>query len=69
MISEVDMEDMKPEIEVVCIKENEDGSADCVINLNTAAMKYLLNFAFVSTLKTAIAEGKLLTLKDGDAPT
>jgi hypothetical protein len=28
------------------------------------ATKYLLNFAFIGVLKTAIAEGKLLTPKD-----
>lgn len=66
MISEVDMEDMKPEIEVVCVKENDDGSADCILNMNPAAIKYLLNFAFVSTLKTAIAEGKLYTSKESN---
>ena len=66
MISEVDMEDMKPEIEVVCVKENDDGSADCILNMNPAAIKYLLNFAFVSTLKTAISEGKLYTSKESN---
>ena len=69
MISEVDINDMQPEIEVTMVKENEDGSADCTLNLNPPALRYLLNFAFVSTLKAAISEGKRYTPKDEDAST
>jgi len=64
MISEVDIKDMQPEIEVVVVKENEDGSADCTINLNAPALKFLLNFAFVATLKEAIKQGKEYTPKE-----
>jgi hypothetical protein len=63
MISEVDIRDFDY-INVETVKENEDGSCDCTINMGPLATKYLLNFAFIGVLKTAIAEGKLLTPKD-----
>lgn len=61
MISEVDIQDWEPRIELVTIKENEDGSADCELHLNPAALKYLINFAFVTSLKASLEEGKGLT--------
>jgi len=63
MISEVDLKDFDY-INVETVKENEDGSCDCTINMGPLATKYLLNFAFIGVLKTAIAEGKLYTPKD-----
>lgn len=63
MISEVDIRDFDY-IRVETVKENEDGSCDCTINMGPMATKYLLNFAFIGVLKTAIAEGKLYTPKD-----
>jgi hypothetical protein len=61
MISEIDIKDWEPQIEVVTIKENDDGSADCTINMNPAALKFLINFAFVSSLEDALKRGKLMT--------
>ena len=63
MISEVDIRDFDY-INVETVKENEDGSCNCNINMGPLATKYLLNFAFIGVLKTAIAEGKLYTPKD-----
>lgn len=63
MISEVDLKDFDY-INVEAVKENEDGSCDCTINMGPLATKYLLNFAFIGVLKTAIAEGKMLTPKE-----
>ena len=63
MISEVDLKDFDY-INVETVKENEDGSCDCNINMGPLATKYLLNFAFIGVLKTAIAEGKMLTPKE-----
>ena len=62
MISEVDIQDWEPRMEVTCIKENEDGSADCELHINSAALKYLVNFAFVSCLKDALKEGRGYTV-------
>lgn len=51
-------------IELEVIKENEDGSADILLkNIDSKAIEYLLNYAFVNMLKSAIAEGKLYTPK------
>jgi hypothetical protein len=58
MISEIDIQDWEPRMEVTCIKENEDGSTDCELHLNPAALKFLINFAFVTTLKSALDAGK-----------
>lgn len=63
MISEVDLKDFDY-INVETIKENDDGSCECTINMGPLATRYLLNFAFIGVLKTAIAEGKMLTPKD-----
>ena len=52
-------------IELEVIKENEDGSADILLkNLDSKAIQYLLNYAFVNMLKSAISEGKLYTPKE-----
>lgn len=63
MISEVDIKDFDY-INVETVKENDDGSCECTINMGPLATKYLLNFAFIGVLKTAIAEGKMLTPKE-----
>lgn len=63
MISEVDLRDFDY-ITVESVKENEDGSCECNINMGPLAMKYLLNFAFVAVLKEAIQDGKMYTPKD-----
>ena len=63
MISEVDLKDFDY-INVETVKENDDGSCECTINMGPLATRYLLNFAFIGVLKTAIAEGKMLTPKE-----
>lgn len=54
MISEVDIRDWEPSIEVVSITEREDGSADCELKVNAPAMKMLMGMGFSSLLKNAI---------------
>ncbi len=68
MISEVDINDWEPRMEVTMVKENEDGSADCSLKLNPPALRYLLNFAFVTTLKNAIKLGEEYTPKESMCP-
>lgn len=59
-IGPIDIEDWDY-VHVEALEENDDGSLNCQINMGPLATKYLLNFAFISVLKSAIAEGKLLT--------
>lgn len=54
MISEVDIEDMRPVIEVKHVEENEDGSAQCQISCNPAGMLLLLNFGFNALLRKGL---------------
>jgi hypothetical protein len=41
------------------ISENEDGSANVILDLDNEAREYLMNYAFIRMLKDAIAEGNL----------
>lgn len=50
---------MKIDFQVV--KENEDGSADCILDMDKDAVQVLINFGFVTMLSKAIEEGKLYT--------
>jgi hypothetical protein len=47
------------------ISENEDGSANVVLDLDNEAREYLLNYAFIRMLKDAIAEGSLYKVEEG----
>ncbi len=49
---------------VTTVKENEDGSANVVLDLDNEAREYLLNYAFIHMLKEAIEEGKKYQVKD-----
>jgi hypothetical protein len=49
---------------VTTVKENEDGSANVVLDLDNEAREYLLNYAFIHMMKDAIAEGQLYQVKD-----
>jgi hypothetical protein len=51
---------------VTTVKENEDGSANVVLDLDNEAREYLLNYAFTHMLKEAIEEGKKYQVKDSD---
>lgn len=44
--------------------ENEDGSANLVVDLDKEAKEYLMNYALVRMLKDAIAEGSLYQVKE-----
>ena len=48
------------------IKENEDGSANVVLDLDDEAREYLMNYAFIHMLKQAIDEGKLYKPEEQD---
>jgi hypothetical protein len=67
MISEVDLRDFEGvKIEVKEVKENEDGSADCILHFNSAGLRFLISYAFVNCLKDAIKEGRACTPDDDD---
>ena len=42
-------------------EENEDGSANCVINMDKQDVEHLINFAVVKLLEKGIKEGEELT--------
>jgi hypothetical protein len=46
-------------IELSEFVENEDGSANCVLEVDEAAKLYLVNVGFISMLEKAIKEYKL----------
>lgn len=48
-------------IEIECIKENEDGSADCSIFMDDEAKNYLIRYALINSLVDAIEAGKRAT--------
>ena len=48
-------------IEFKVVKENEDGSADCTLDMDKDAVQVLINFGFVTMLSKAVEEGKLYT--------
>jgi len=48
-------------IEVEAIKENEDGSADCIIHVDEEAKNFLIKYAIIASLTEAIELGKIAT--------
>lgn len=57
MISEIDIEDMgPPQIEMIQLKENEDGSAVCQIKMNPAGARILIEWGFNAMLRKAVDE-------------
>ena len=48
-------------IEVENIKENEDGSADCIIHVDEEAKNFLIKYAIIASLTEAIELGKIAT--------
>jgi hypothetical protein len=53
-------------ITIECIKENEDGSADCTVNLDDEAKDFLIRYAIVACLTEAIEKGKSFTPIEGE---
>jgi hypothetical protein len=45
-------------MEITLTKENEDGSADYLVNMSNEEQAQLFRFAFVEMLKRAMVEGK-----------
>lgn len=57
MISEIDIEDMgPPQIEMVHLTENEDGSANCQLKTNAAGARLLMEWGFNAMLRKAVDE-------------
>lgn len=57
MISEIDIEDMgPPQIEMLNLQENEDGSANCVLKTNAAGTRLLMEWGFNAMLRKAVDE-------------
>lgn len=54
MISEVDLKDWDPQIQVTEIIENEDGSADCRLHANNHGMRLLIQMGFNAILRQAL---------------
>lgn len=54
MISEVDIRDWDPQIEVENIVENDDGSATCQIRANNHGFRLLVELGFKSMLMQAL---------------
>ncbi len=48
-------------IDFKVVKENEDGSADCILDMDKDAVQVLINYGFVTMLSKSIEEGKLYT--------
>ena len=48
-------------IEIENIKENEDGSADCVVHMDEEAKDFLIRYALIACLTDAIEAGKKAT--------
>lgn len=57
MISEIDIEDMgPPQIELIKLKEEEDGSAICELKTNPAGTHLLVEWGFNAMLRKALNE-------------
>tara|TARA_R110000822_G_scaffold298946_1_gene421823 strand:+ start:286 stop:459 length:174 start_codon:yes stop_codon:yes gene_type:complete len=48
-------------ITIESIKENEDGSADCSVELDAEAKEFLIRYALIACLTDAIENGKKAT--------
>ena len=46
------------------VKEHEDGSATCTLDMTPEEAHYLLNWAFIELLKKGLDEGKKYTVTD-----
>jgi hypothetical protein len=47
-------------------EENEDGSANCYVDLSCEESKYLINFAIVELLGKGVVAGKELSIEDDE---
>lgn len=48
-------------ITIETVKENEDGSADCVIHVDKESKDFLIRYAIIACLTEAIEAGKIAT--------
>jgi hypothetical protein len=53
-------------IKVESIKENEDGSADCIIHMDEEGKDFLIKYAILACLTEAIENGKKATPPDAE---
>lgn len=49
------------------VKEHEDGSATCNLDMEPDEVKHLLNWAFIELLKRGLEEGKKYTVTDEES--
>jgi hypothetical protein len=52
------------QIKVSEFKENEDGSANVMVDFDNEAREYLLNYGFIHMLKEAVEQGKQYKAED-----
>ena len=55
-------------ITVESIKENEDGSADCIIHIDAEGKDFLIRYAIIAALTESIELGKIATPPDAEIP-
>lgn len=53
-------------ITIESIKENEDGSADCNVFIDSEAKDFLIRYAIIACLTDAIEAGKIATPTEGE---
>lgn len=53
-------------IVIEAIKENEDGSANCIIDMDEEAVKFLIQKALLDVLNEACGEGSKYSVKEED---
>ena len=53
-------------ITIESIKENEDGSADCNVFIDSEAKDFLIRYAIIACITDAIEAGKIATPTEGE---
>ena len=53
-------------ITIESVKENEDGSTDCNVLIDSEAKDFLIRYAIIACLTDAIEAGKIATPTEGE---
>ena len=53
-------------IEIEHYKENEDGSANCIVYLDDESKEFLIRYGLIACITAAIEAGKLATPTEGE---
>lgn len=53
-------------MEVISLKENEDGSANMQLDLTPEEVGFFLNYGIIQALKDGLAKGEAFTVKEDD---